>query len=987
MKTRQMFRRGAALFLCALLFLAQCPIIANAQSDCVIIYMGAPSVWSMGQAHYLLTKMHRDNRQLTTKMPTPDALDPNVINSTRIQVLKTLLDLQAQIDQKLSVENRAQLQEFERKLADRNTARTELIGVTAQLQVLDSELATLKKDQARQQVELEQKKKKISPPEGGAQPDEINKLEQDIAVRAKEIELKEAQRAELVARKTAFETAAAKDVTPTGLANVGFDNTTAQLPGFTSLGNYLEGAAGQVNLPRLAATLALDNFIGMQYEIIAKQLTLLRDEVGRDLRIIFLELPASIYTVAERSDNYVAQVRWEIKNYAESSDDIEEELLRSEEEKRRPVNIVDQLRSPGRENKTPESKRYQEQKEAMAKPKKDEERKACVDDGGRWKGELCWKIPNSSYVRALDIIPHQSSLIVNDVQATTRYKNFLGGLKLLSGFGLKFNYQRQKELYEQFLQQETFAAGFGKGMTTFGWTFGPQPGAKRIAPGVRTMYAVLVVPQRTKALELEAKGIAYHREKKPDYNSEHQLVFPHLAAGQPLKGEIFKVIVPNVETSYWYANRVNYTPAVAGETATVVIRGQGFSAQTSVLVDGVALKSVHSIGNSSASEAGDDNAAGNVRGQFEVVNTQMIVTKFAMGDRNYIGTPTITIVAPEKSAAINPLCMEEINDARSDCRLQTTTPLTLRNASLKEPIFIERFALDRKFHDVEVEDGTGFVRAKLKGSGLRPAADIWVGDELLDDPDGTYAVQTDSKEYVLRFRKPTGNNWHVRFRQPTVRGFEVDEFDHPYSRNGEVDIFRYVPNPKTHKASLVLVFWGETPPDETDLIEIPGSIKQPRAFTPESSENDREVWRVTFEVPYEDQGGRKRVERDRVSFRVGIKRANAPTNGPCAPLVCDYKTTVLDLPIRPRIDSIEISAPLIPDDKGSVITIKGINMQRVVKVFIADQEAELTAPPNQDSVTVRLAKGTFIKGEKGVIVPVRVVTKDGTTVSATITIN
>jgi hypothetical protein len=65
----------------------------------------------------------------------------------------------------------------------------------------------------------------------------------------------------------------------------------------------------QVDRPKLAATTVLDNFIGMQYEIIAKQLTLLRDEVGPEYRIIFLELPALIYTAASKGDDYIAQVQ------------------------------------------------------------------------------------------------------------------------------------------------------------------------------------------------------------------------------------------------------------------------------------------------------------------------------------------------------------------------------------------------------------------------------------------------------------------------------------------------------------------------------------------------------------------------------------------------------------------------------------------------------------------------------------------------------
>lgn len=51
--------------------------------------------------------------------------------------------------------------------------------------------------------------------------------------------------------------------------------------------------------PKLNATTQLDNHIQLQYEIIAKQLTLLRDEVGPDERIVFLELPQSVYASLE----------------------------------------------------------------------------------------------------------------------------------------------------------------------------------------------------------------------------------------------------------------------------------------------------------------------------------------------------------------------------------------------------------------------------------------------------------------------------------------------------------------------------------------------------------------------------------------------------------------------------------------------------------------------------------------------------------------
>jgi hypothetical protein len=54
--------------------------------------------------------------------------------------------------------------------------------------------------------------------------------------------------------------------------------------------------------PKLNASLMLDNFLQMQYEIIAKQLTLLRDEVGPGERLLFLELPQTINVAHHEAD-------------------------------------------------------------------------------------------------------------------------------------------------------------------------------------------------------------------------------------------------------------------------------------------------------------------------------------------------------------------------------------------------------------------------------------------------------------------------------------------------------------------------------------------------------------------------------------------------------------------------------------------------------------------------------------------------------------
>src|SRR5438552_4126749 len=100
MKTRRMLASIATSMLLVCMFLPVVPLPANADvKDKVVIQVGAPSVWSLGQAHYLLAQIQKRNRDLNTNMPKPDDLDPNGVNATRIQILRTLLDVGAEYSQ------------------------------------------------------------------------------------------------------------------------------------------------------------------------------------------------------------------------------------------------------------------------------------------------------------------------------------------------------------------------------------------------------------------------------------------------------------------------------------------------------------------------------------------------------------------------------------------------------------------------------------------------------------------------------------------------------------------------------------------------------------------------------------------------------------------------------------------------------------------------------------------------------------------------
>src|SRR5262249_32759077 len=99
--------------------------------------------------------------------------------------------------------------------------------------------------------------------------------------------------------------------------------------------------------------------------------------------------------------------------------------------------------------------------------------------------------------------------------SVSRAYGFSGLFGLLSGLGAKARYERQRDQYSQFAQQEVFASAFGKGETRFGWTFGPLPGTKRLAPGLRTTYAVLVLPAHARTVTESARGCGFRRRTVP----------------------------------------------------------------------------------------------------------------------------------------------------------------------------------------------------------------------------------------------------------------------------------------------------------------------------------------------------------------------------------------------------------------------------------------------------------------------------------------
>jgi hypothetical protein len=268
-------------------------------------------------------------------------------------------------------------------------------------------------------------------------------------------------------------------------------------------------------------------------------------------------------------------------------------------------------------------------------------------------------------VRSVELIPRQSSVNVNDLKLRTQSGAFTFVASFLFGFGTRLNVQRQREQFSQFVQQELYSSAFGKGSREFGWTFTPMPGTDRLLSGDRTTYAAVVVPNDATSLLLEANGCyfprtAYQPLDFADTTGERWTIGNGTSRNCG-SAQAFVVPIPNGgiggSNDFW-VKRISYQPVAKGKRIVVLISGANFSSQIGVLVNGISLTQAIGLAQPLIR---DDSRAGagaleelkneKVRGRIERVDANKIVFSFQVDD--FVGTPTITLIAPGKAIDIN----------------------------------------------------------------------------------------------------------------------------------------------------------------------------------------------------------------------------------------------------------------------------------------------------------------------------------------------
>lgn len=944
----------------------------------ISITLGQPSIWSLAQAHYLIGRLHEEADDLKTKTPTAEDLDPNAINMNRLEVLRTFFGLSAAYDQGVGIKNRTELERYRGEVERRDAARAQLderrnrqLELARRISALKSELALV-----APLVPIDETGEATKAGGGPNTPQQAvpplvrkQQLEAQIAAL-------EAEKAVVDTQVQALQTDASAAVTSPSLAS-------ASLPDVGAANGLDSGVADKAiedffdkkTDPKLAASNVLDNHLGFYYEILAKQLTLLRDEVGPNERLVFLELPTSIYSVPKRADDYVARVTWTVTEYKTDPElagapsrfllrvedvtepwsfvsrlkvrddpflaylydklpvetkgemskfddtgpptktllkmvvdeinvlmanervfrdyvakpslpfpkeivDLVKQRTFGEERirinrlllehvfageienatdlarvRRDTRNLLRAMRSSSKGNKFRRQVLVEEVKklplfvgktfDQNAYPVLENQEKTELSETEAEKLlmsiGLSERIRNGSIftpevvtvaqsgpltqeeleraspatpryaaerrVRAVDLIPRQSALNINDVHAKTSRFNLAGILSMVTGFGLKIDYQRQKELYEQFINQEVFATAFGKGERQFGWTFGPKPGSRRIEPGLRTTYAVLVVPHDASVLYLRADAHYFHRTNRavaPDGRS----------TGEPAqKDKEFAIVIPASNRDGFWIDDVSYASTQRGRRVSVVLEGRHFSQQMGVLVDGYPLTRMLSITDPTRSRrqapSGNPVRATGPRGEIEFVGLNRLIFSFSMADE-YEGTPTITLVSPGKVASINDLRLN----------VNGTKNTSLRIASKTDPMFRTKLRLDAIL-EFPPPPGVMLKTYLLIGEGFRHSPDVFVNGVQASSAD----VQS-TRRCTIQIEPAVANDpvLTVGYSHLGKQGVEeeIKTFANPRFRSISSPVIQsYIPATPTHEAKLV-VFFAVLGASMLDVQRAPG---------------------------------------------------------------------------------------------------------------------------------------------------------------------
>jgi hypothetical protein len=246
---------------------------------------------------------------------------------------------------------------------------------------------------------------------------------------------------------------------------------------------------------------------------------------------------------------------------------------------------------------------------------------------------------------------------------------------------------------------------------------------------------------------------------------------------------------------------------------------------------------------------------------------------------------------------------------------------------------------------------------------------MWIDGRKLDygdfDPNDVmkeYRRPVDTKLYELYFKPKSPKNWSGRLRTTKGYGFEAGEFAFKESDTPPCAVRGYSIDSKHNEVSLDLSITATNPRN----IQMPFWKLVPNQSHVEDKDHYRAVFSTTFDrfLSLQPEGNQLVLS---YTVEKEVKQCGVKYNS------------------RPLISQASITVPDSPEEQGALVNISGLNLQNVVKVFVADQEATIVGEAGSDFVVVKVTKGAFIREQTGIKIPVVLITKDGAKVSGVIT--
>jgi hypothetical protein len=731
MHTRILSRAGAALLASLMLGpgLVAPPAASAAPPPQHEIELGSPTIWSFEQAHYLLAQMRKKNAELKVAEMT-NGFDPNAANALTAEEFLSGAFASGTFNGVDALKNSVEIDRYKSALARSRALTAELDQRNDEKLEIQSRITEVSRRLEHARSELA--KERAALPQGQSESPRTKELEADIARLTARLEDLENERLAIQGRIDSLATQAKaiedalKTFTLQGTSPATPPATKGLIPDQTAASDLIANMIDrkEFGTAALPASIALQNYVDFQYELIAKQLTILRDEAGPGSRIVFLELPCSIYLDPKHAPGSLVEVRWNIDGYVYDAcydrfDKRCADLTEAQQEGRAmTTGTAEGTKSQGQQPLT----------RGVDRPttKGSLGEFAEVTQQDRLTPEFQERLLASNVrlvkdvkpdlLRVVDLIPRQSALNVTDIHRISKGFGFAAKFMSVFGLGIEVDYQRRRDKYSEFLQQQVYASGFGKGTQRFGWTFGPVPGTESIAPGARTTYAVLAVPADALAVKLHGESVVYDRMSPK----------PRADTSLPSKSGEYVLWLADPTENGFVVDQIDYTQVKSGETATMILRGN-FSAQIGVSVKGSALSREVALTQADWLQSNTFSGMGsntNAAGRFEFANPNTLILQFTM-DSDYEGTPIILLETPSKSGILNRYKVRLINYHEEN--------QSLAEYSRSWPMFIKKLGIT----NVSVFKGPkGVPRIEIRGAGFRDDAAFTINSYPLEREGG-----------------------------------------------------------------------------------------------------------------------------------------------------------------------------------------------------------------------------------------------------------